>query len=115
MTYSDVVLNKDVIGGIVKVNVTLLWNSFNLTRLFQINEDRGSSYFKLYQKTNVNMNSMKMIIPMNNSFQLEDYYKNYKTLKSKDSCFKENNDVTQVRLYKENNNPIFKHAKTVQG
>jgi len=98
MTYSDVVLNKDVIGGIVKIN-----------------EDRGSSYFKLYQKTNVNMNSMKMIIPMNNSFQLEDYYKNYKTLKSKDSCFKENNDVTRVRLYKENNNPIFKHAKTVQG
>ena len=52
---------------------------------------------------------------MNNSFQLEDYYKNYKTLKSKDSCFKENNDVTRVRLYKENNNPIFKNAKTVQG
>ena len=49
---------------------------------------------------------------MNNSFQLEDYYKNYKT---KDSCFNENNDVTRVRLYKENNNPIFKHAKTVQG
>jgi len=98
MSCSDAALNKDVIGGIVKMN-----------------QDRGSSYFKIYQKTNVNRNSMNLMRPMNNSSKLEDYYKNYKTSKTKDSSFKENNELNRIILYNENNNPMFKHAKAVQG
>ena len=79
-----------------------------------MNEGRGSSYFKIYQKTNVNRNSMNLMIPMNNPSKLEDYYKNYKTSKIKES-FKENNESNRIRLYNENNNPMFKHAKTLQG
>ena len=55
------------------------------------------------------------MIPMNNSSKLEDYYKNCKTTKTKESNFKENNELNKIRLYNENNNPMFKHSKTVQG